>query len=163
VADLIFAIKPGASMTTRGREDTLASVVSPIGPSSWNPPRYADNHGVGLRRGLGQHQPALNPGRIGLRSAQRDRGVTHRARRVACVPGCSRRTLDNRSGAALPIRSPPHHAWTSPCRRPRATQHVTLLRGPGFEKAYAQHARSPEGRRLAALRRSYSGACSPSC
>jgi len=59
---------------------------------------------VGLRRGLGRQQPAVNVGRIGLRSAQRDCGVTHRA---AAAPGGSRRALYNRFGAALPIRSPP--------------------------------------------------------
>jgi hypothetical protein len=83
---------------------------------------------VGLCRGLGQQHPTLNARRISLRSAQRDRGVTHGARRqVASVPGGSRRALDNRSGAALPIRSPPHEAWASPWLRPRVTQDVTLV------------------------------------
>jgi hypothetical protein len=82
---------------------------------------------VGLCRGLGQQQPTLNARRISLRSAQCDRGVTHGARRVAPVPGGSRRALDNRSGAALPIRSPPHEAWASPWLRPRATQDVRLV------------------------------------
>ncbi len=91
--------------------------------------------GVELSRGLGHQQPARNARRISLRSARRDQGVTHRARRVACVPSCSRRALGNRSGAALPIRSPPHQAWASPCLRPRATQRVTFSHGPGFEKA----------------------------
>jgi len=63
---------------------------------------------VGLCRGLGQQQPTLNTRRISLRCAQRDRGAIYGAHRVASVPGGSRRTLDNRSGAALPIRSPPH-------------------------------------------------------
>ena len=62
---------------------------------------------VGLRRGLGQPQPTLNVRRISLRSAQCDRGVTHRA---ASVSGGSRRAPYNRSGAALPIRSPPQRA-----------------------------------------------------
>jgi len=66
---------------------------------------------VGRRRGLGQQQPALNAGRISLRRAQRDRGVTHGVRRVASVPGGSGRALEDRSEAAVPIRSPPHQAW----------------------------------------------------
>ncbi len=55
--------------------------------------------GIGLRRGLGHQQPALNARRIRLRFTRRDQGVTHRARRVAGVPSCSRRALGNRSGA----------------------------------------------------------------
>jgi len=50
---------------------------------------------VGLRHGLGRPSPTLNVRRINLRTAQRDRGVTHRA---ASVSGGSRRPLDNRSG-----------------------------------------------------------------
>jgi hypothetical protein len=73
---------------------------------------------VGFRRGRGQQLPALNARRISLRSAQCDRGVTHAARRVALVPG-SRKALDNRSAADLPIRSPPHEAWASPSRAAR--------------------------------------------
>jgi hypothetical protein len=65
---------------------------------------------VGLRCGLGHQQPAVNVGRIGLRSAQRDRGVTHRA---ATASGGSRRALHNRSVAAFPIRSPPRQAWAA--------------------------------------------------
>jgi hypothetical protein len=67
---------------------------------------------VGLRCGLGHQQPAVNVGRIGLRSAQRDRGVTHRA---AAASGGSRRALHNRSVAAFPIRSPPRQAWGRDC------------------------------------------------
>ena len=67
------------------------------------------------RIAMGQQQPTLKAEGVNLRSAQRDRGVTHGARRVAYVPGGSRRALENRSGAALPIRSPPHEAWPSPC------------------------------------------------
>ena len=59
---------------------------------------------IGLRSGLVQPQPTLNAGKISLRSAQRERGVTQRA---VSVSSGSRRTLYNRSGAALPIRSPP--------------------------------------------------------
>ena len=62
---------------------------------------------VGLRGALGQQRPALTVQRIALRSARRDRAVTHRA---ASVSGGSRRTLRHRSGAALPIRSPPRQA-----------------------------------------------------
>jgi hypothetical protein len=72
---------------------------------------------VGLRRALGQPRPTLNVRRI--RSAQRDRGVTHRA---TSVSRDSRRALRNRSGAVLPIRSPPRQAQASPQLRPRATQ-----------------------------------------
>ncbi len=61
----------------------------------------------------GQQQPTLNHERAGLRSAQRDRDVTYAARRVASVPGSSRRAPEDRSGAALPIRSPPHQARAS--------------------------------------------------
>jgi len=83
--------------------------------------------GVGLRRGLGRQPSALNARRISLRSAQCERGVTHGARRVASVPGGSRGALDDRCGAALPIRSPPHQAWASPCLRPRAIRDVALV------------------------------------
>src|SRR6266851_3232566 len=62
----------------------------------------------------GQQHPTLKAERVNLRSDQRDRGVTHGARRVGYVPGGSRRALENRSGAALPIRSPPDEAK---CRR----------------------------------------------
>jgi len=74
---------------------------------------------VGLRRALGQQRPTLNVRRIILRSAQRDRGVTHRA---TSVSRGSRRALRNRSGGVLPIRSPPRQAQASPQLRPRATQ-----------------------------------------
>lgn len=67
------------------------------------------------RIAMGQQQLTLKAERVNLRSAQRDRSVTHGARRVAYVPGGSRRALENRSGAALSIRSPPHEAWASPC------------------------------------------------
>ncbi len=60
--------------------------------------------GALLRRGLGRSQPAPNNRRIGLRSAQYDRGVTHRA---ASVSGGSRRAVYDRSMVAFPIRSPP--------------------------------------------------------
>jgi hypothetical protein len=59
---------------------------------------------VGLRRSFGRAQPTLSIRRIRLRSAQCDRGVTHRA---ASVSGGSRRALCNRRGAASLIRSPP--------------------------------------------------------
>jgi hypothetical protein len=108
-----FAIKPvrSASIPRSGPTDTLARKVRPIRLISCNPR---------LRELLiGQQQPTLKAERVNLRSAQRDRGVTHGARRVAYVPGGSRRALENRSGAALPIRSPPHEAWASPCLWPR--------------------------------------------
>jgi hypothetical protein len=60
--------------------------------------------GAVLRRGLGRSQPALNNRRIGLRSAQCDRAVTHRA---ASVSGGSRRAVYDRSMVAFPVRSPP--------------------------------------------------------
>jgi hypothetical protein len=69
---------------------------------------------VGLRRGLGRQLPTLNLRRINLRTAQRDRGLTCRA---TSVSGGSRRALNNRSGAALPIRSPPHQSWGRDCVR----------------------------------------------
>jgi hypothetical protein len=81
---------------------------------------------IGFWRGLRRPQPALNAGRISLVSAQRDRGVTYGARRVASVPGGSGRALDNRSGTAVAIRSPPHQAWALPCLRPWATQDAAL-------------------------------------
>jgi hypothetical protein len=62
----------------------------------------------------GQQQPTLSVRRISLRSAQCDRGVTHRAHRAASVSGGSRRSLYDRSGVALPIRSPPRQAHASP-------------------------------------------------
>src|SRR5271167_2459685 len=67
------------------------------------------------RIAMGQQKPTPKAERVSLRSALRDRGVTQGALRVAYVPGGSRRALENRSGAALPIRSPPHEAWASPC------------------------------------------------
>jgi hypothetical protein len=79
---------------------------------------------VGLRRGLGQQPPTLNLRRINLRIAQRDRGLTCRA---ASVSGGSRRALNNRSGAALPIRSPPHQSWAHDCRGREPTQEVRLV------------------------------------
>ena len=68
---------------------------------------------VGPYQGLGQPQPTLNARKIRLRSAQRHYSVTHGARRFASAPGGSTRTLDTRSGAALPIRSAPHEARAS--------------------------------------------------
>ena len=59
----------------------------------------------------GRQQPTLSARGINLRSAQCDRGVTHRA---AAVSGGSRRALYDRSGVALPIRSPPRQAHASP-------------------------------------------------
>ena len=69
---------------------------------------------VGLRRGLGRQTPTLKLRRINLRTAQSDRGLTCRA---ALVSGGSRRALNNRSRAALPIRSPPHQSWGRDCVR----------------------------------------------
>jgi hypothetical protein len=62
---------------------------------------------IRLMRGVFQPQPPLNFRRIGLRSAQCDRGVTHRS---ASMSGSSRRALYNLSAAAFPIRSPPHQS-----------------------------------------------------
>jgi hypothetical protein len=67
---------------------------------------------VGHRRGLAQPKPTLNVGRISLRSAHRDCGVTHRA----SVCGGSRRALYNRYGAAFLIRSPPRQPWSRDSR-----------------------------------------------
>src|SRR6266481_5213415 len=85
---------------------------------------------VGPYRGLGQPQPMLNARKISLRSAQRYGSVTRGARRLASAPGGSRRTLDNRFGAALPIRSAPHEARASPWLE-RSTH---ARAGPGFER-----------------------------
>ncbi len=74
---------------------------------------------VGLRRGLGRQPPALNLGRINLRIARSDRGLTCRA---ASVSGGSTRALNNRSGTALPIRSPPHQSWGRDCHGREPTQ-----------------------------------------
>ncbi len=81
---------------------------------------------VGLYHGLGQPQPTLKSRRVSRRSAQRHGSVTYGACRVASAPGGSRRTLDNRSGAALPIRSPPQ-ARASPWPQQRRT-HVRARR-----------------------------------
>src|SRR5208337_1164371 len=51
------------------------------------------------RIAMGQQQPTPKAERVSLRSAQRDRGVTHGARRVVDVPGGSSRALENRSGS----------------------------------------------------------------
>jgi hypothetical protein len=75
----------------------------------------------------GQRQPTLKTERVNPRSARRDRSVAYGARRVAATPGRSGRAIEDRSGAALPIRSPPHQAWMSPWLWPRATQKVVLL------------------------------------
>jgi hypothetical protein len=116
-----FAIKPvrSASIPRSGRRE----YARPHVPSHWAKLMQS----AAAQIATGQQQPTLNAGRVSLRSAQRNRGVTHGARRVASVPGGSRRALDDRSGAALPIRSPPHQAWASPCLRPRATQDVALV------------------------------------
>jgi hypothetical protein len=86
---------------------TLNYGVIPMRPSSSDPRllRFARVR-VGLGR-PGQQRSTPNVRRIALRSAQRDRGVTHCA---ASVSGRSRRELDNRCEAALPIRSPPRQA-----------------------------------------------------
>ena len=84
----------------------------------------------------GQQQPTLNARRVTLRSAQRDPRVTHGWCRVTTMPGSSRRALDDRSGAALPILSPPASSWAFPCLRSRATQAVALV----LSRARSNHA-----------------------
>jgi len=79
---------------------------------------------VGYRAALGQPRPILNVRRIILRSAQRDRGVMHRA---ASVSSSSRRALGTRSGAVLPIRSPPHQAWVAIAVAAGQTRDVALV------------------------------------
>jgi hypothetical protein len=59
---------------------------------------------VGRKRSFGRAQSTLSNRRIRLRSAECDRGVTHRA---AYVSSGSRRALCNRRGTAFLIRSPP--------------------------------------------------------
>ena len=107
-----FAIKPvrSASIPRSGRKDTLACTFRPIGLS-----------GV-AQIVTRQQQPILNAERVSLRSAKRDREVTHCARRLASLLASSRRALDGCSGSALPIRSPPYQAWASPCLRSRLPQ-----------------------------------------
>ena len=60
------------------------------------------NYKYVLGSGAGMAKPplALSVGRIDMRSAQRDRGVTHGARRAVSVSGGSRRALDNHSRGA---------------------------------------------------------------
>jgi hypothetical protein len=48
---------------------------------------------------MGERQRTLNVEGVNSRSAQRDRGVVHGARRVPSVPGGSGRALEDRSGA----------------------------------------------------------------
>jgi hypothetical protein len=72
-----------------------------------------------LCRWLGQLF-TLNALTIDLRSAQRDQGAIHRARRMAAVPGCSWKAHGNRYQTAA--RSPPSQARASPRLRPRTTQ-----------------------------------------
>jgi hypothetical protein len=112
-----------ASAFSQYSEERSKGYARPHVPSHWAKLMQS----AAAQIATGQQQPTLNAGRVSLRSAQRDRGVTHGARRVASVPSGSRRALDDRSGAALPIRSPPHQAWASPCLRPRATQDVALV------------------------------------
>jgi hypothetical protein len=85
---------------------------------------------VGPYQGLGQPQPTLNARKMRLRSAQRHDSAPRGARRFASAPGGSTRTLDNRPGAALPIRSAPHEARASPW--PQRRTHARA--GPGFEE-----------------------------
>ena len=79
---------------------------------------------IGHGRGLAQPQPTPNVGRISLRSAQRNRGLTHRA---ASVSGGSSRALYDRRGAAFSIRSPPQQAWGRDCCGRGPTQDVALV------------------------------------
>jgi hypothetical protein len=79
---------------------------------------------------LTQNARILNVRRVSLRYARRDPNVTLGGCRVVTILGSSRRVLDDRSGAAIPIRSPPHQAWASPCLRSRATQDVALMLSP---------------------------------
>jgi len=85
---------------------------------------------VGHYRDFGQPQPTLNARKMSLRSAQRHDSMTRGVLRFASAPGGSTRTLDNRPGAALPIRSAPHEARASPW--PRRSTHARA--GPGFEE-----------------------------
>ena len=82
------------------RTDLMQSAATPTLPMR-----------VGLRRGLAWHQPAQDIRRTSLCFPQR--GVMHRARRIASASGGSRRALDSRRVAALPIRSPPQRARAS--------------------------------------------------
>jgi hypothetical protein len=82
--------------------------------------------GIGLRRGLGQDQPAPNARRISIRSAQHERAAMHRVPRLAAVFGSLHQARSNRLPSAVAVRSPP----TAITRE----SGCCLLRGPGFEK-----------------------------
>ena len=80
---------------------------------------------VSRGRGLAQQQPTLNVAGISLRSAQYDRGVTHRS---ASVPGGSTTALHKRSAPAFLIRGPPRQACGRDCSGRWPTQDIALVR-----------------------------------
>jgi hypothetical protein len=100
---------------------------------------------VGLRSGLVQPRPTLNVGKISLRSAQRDRGVTQRA---ASVSSGSRRALYSRSGAALPDPKSTTSMRRDSCGCTRAVEHVALVQS----RARFRHAGLCRGGRLELIR-----------
>jgi hypothetical protein len=75
--------------------------------------------GVGLWRGLGRRQPAVNARRISLRSAQCDRAAMHRAHRLASVSCGLRKANGNGLPTSVSVRSPPYEARASPTSRSR--------------------------------------------
>ena len=81
---------------------------------------------VGLRRGPGRQESALNARRIGLRSAQCERAAMPRVHRLAAVSAGLQKARGNRLPTAVPVRSPPYEARASPGPRSRATQEVTF-------------------------------------
>ena len=81
---------------------------------------------VGLRRGLGRQETALEARRIGLRSAQCERAGMHRVRRLAAVSAGLQKARSSRLPTVVPVRSPPYEPRASPSPRSRATQEVTF-------------------------------------
>ncbi len=82
--------------------------------------------GVGLRRGLGRQQPALNARRISLRSAQCERAAIHRAHRLAAVSGGLQNARSNRLTTSVSVRTPHYQARASPRPWSCATLDVTF-------------------------------------
>jgi len=97
--------RPGPSWRTFLRNQAMA-----FGPGEYADERSGEDaelqgrsYGAQLQRSAARKRSTLNVRRIIRRAVQRDRGVTHRA---GSVSG-SRIARRSRSGAVLPIRSPP--------------------------------------------------------
>ncbi len=89
----------------------------------------------------GDRCSAQAPQESGLGSAQRNRGLTHRA---ASGSADSRRALCNRRGAAFLIPSPRQQAWRRDYRGGGQTQDVALVQS----RTRIPHARPGEGDRF---------------